>query len=150
MDRKSNNKKSKSVQNCVAIKVLIWAAWNSVLWCKTEANKLLLMKFYTHLDTYFSKVSMHFELNRICKSITYFKIRSELGFVRSFLNQTQNGINSDHDQELHRLAIRSDPKNLSPHKSILNKTQTYIWNVVVPVELPKSVLAPTLLNTNDP
>jgi hypothetical protein len=61
-----------------------------------------------HLDKYFSKVSMHFELDRICKSITYFKIRSELGFGRSFLNRTQNRINSDHDQELHRLAIRSE------------------------------------------
>jgi hypothetical protein len=40
-----------------------------------------------------------------------------------FLNRTQNGINLDHDQELHQLGVCNDPKSLYPHKSIPNSTK---------------------------
>jgi hypothetical protein len=80
------------------------------------------IKFYTHLEQCVSKVFKNFELNRISKSIADIKVRSELGFCWGFLDGTQNVINLDHDQELHRLGVRSDPKSLSPHKSIPNST----------------------------
>jgi hypothetical protein len=39
-----------------------------------------------------------------------------------FSKRTQMRINSDHDQELHCEGIHSDPKSLSPPKSIPNST----------------------------
>jgi hypothetical protein len=44
------------------------------------------------------------------------------GFVGGFLKRTQTRIDSGHDQELHRKGIHSDPKSLSPPKSIPNST----------------------------
>jgi hypothetical protein len=105
--------------------VPISVARNSVLECKTEPNGLRsTWNFTCTLTKCVSKVSTKFEFNRIRKSIADLKIRSELGFCWGFLNRTQNDINSDHDQELHRLDVRSDPNSLYPHKSILNNTQT--------------------------
>jgi hypothetical protein len=82
---------------------------------KTESN--------TPLDKCGFKVSTNFELNRIYESIADSRIRSELGFYCGFLIRTQNGINSDHEHELHRLSVRCDPKSLSPYKSIPNGTK---------------------------
>jgi len=80
------------------------------------------MKFYTHLEKYVSKVSTNFELNRTCESTADLKIRTEWGFVGVFSKRTQRELNSDHDQELHREGVCSDPKSLSLHKSIPNNT----------------------------
>jgi hypothetical protein len=72
------------------------------------------MKFYTHLDKCVFKVSTNFKINRICKSIADLKIRLELEFCWGFLNRIQYGTNSDYDQKLHRLGVRSDSKIYLP------------------------------------
>jgi hypothetical protein len=50
------------------------------------------------------------------------KSREGWGFDGVFSKRTQMRINSDHDQELHHEGICSDPKSLSPPKSIPNST----------------------------
>jgi hypothetical protein len=48
---------------------------------------LIEIKIYTHLNKSVFKVSLNFELNHICKSITDLKIQSKLGFCWGFLNE---------------------------------------------------------------
>jgi hypothetical protein len=54
------------------------------------------------------------------------KTREKWSFVGVFSERTQMRINSDHDQELHREGVRSDPKSLCPPKLIPNSIHVSI------------------------
>jgi hypothetical protein len=97
--------------------VLISTTWNSILssfrmrdWTKRTPIEL---KFYTHLDKWVFKVSTNFELKQICKSISYQKIRIDLGFCLF----DQNEFRSIHNQKLCK------PEVLSCIRTFPNQTQ---------------------------
>jgi hypothetical protein len=78
----------------------------------------------TYRERRWNNILWFVNLNEIYKLVTDLKIQSELWFCLGFLNRIQNGINSDHDQELYWLGVHSDTKSLSPHESIPNNNYT--------------------------
>jgi hypothetical protein len=63
-----------------------------------------------------------YELEQARKQIVDQISRDGWGFDGVFSKRTQREIYSDHDQELHRMSVRSDPKSLLLHKSTSNRT----------------------------
>jgi hypothetical protein len=94
--------------------VLFSAAWKSVFECETKPNGLRLSwNFYTHNNKWVFKLSINFELKRICKSISYQKIRIYLGFYLF----DQNEFRSIHNLKLCK------PEVLSSLRTLPNQTQ---------------------------
>jgi hypothetical protein len=117
-DRKSDIKKSKTVQYSIVNKCCFQQYEIMFLNSKLNKRTPIEMKFYTHLSNFVSKISPNFKLNRTCESPADLKIHQKLGFCWGFLERVKTEFFSNHDQNLQQLGVWSGPKSATHHQSI--------------------------------